>query len=56
VVVDFVPWAENQSWFTYDFEQQVAYLAQRADKTTLSIADADRLADCGSAQRARRST
>jgi transposase len=31
-----VPWAENQSWFTYDFEEHVAYLAQRADKTTLS--------------------
>ncbi len=36
VVVEFVPWAESQSWFTYDFEEQVAYLAQRADKTTLS--------------------
>jgi transposase len=35
VVVEFVPWAESQSWFTYDFEEQVAYLAQRADKTTL---------------------
>ncbi len=31
-----VPWAEPQSWFTSDFEQHVAYLAQRADKTTLS--------------------
>lgn len=36
VVVELVPWAENQSWFTYEFEEQVAYLAQRADKTTLS--------------------
>ena len=36
VVVEFVPWAESQSWFTYDFEEQVAYLAQRTDKTTLS--------------------
>jgi transposase len=35
VVVEFVPWAESQSWFTYDFEEQVAYLAQRMDKTTL---------------------
>ena len=36
VVVELVPWAENQSWFTYEFEEQVAYLAQRSDKTTLS--------------------
>jgi transposase len=36
VVVELVPWAENQSWFTFEFEEQVAYLAQRADKTTLS--------------------
>jgi transposase len=36
VTVELVPWAEAQSWFTYDFEQHVAYLAQRADKTTLS--------------------
>jgi len=36
VVVELVPWAETQSWFTYEFEEQVAYLAQRADKTTLS--------------------
>jgi transposase len=36
VVVEFVPWAESQSWFTYDFEEQVAYLAQKTDKTTLS--------------------
>ena len=36
VVVEIVPWAENQSWFTYEFEEQVAYLAQRADKMTLS--------------------
>jgi len=36
VTVELVPWAEPQSWFTYAFEQQVAYLAQRADKTTLS--------------------
>jgi transposase len=36
VVVELVPWAESQSWFTYDFEEQVAYLAQRTDKTALS--------------------
>jgi transposase len=36
VTVELVPWAETQSWFTRDFEQHVAYLAQRADKTTLS--------------------
>ena len=36
VTVELVPWAEPRSWFTYDFEQHVAYLAQRADKTTLS--------------------
>ena len=36
VVVELVPWAENQSWFTYELEEQVAYLAQRTDKTTLS--------------------
>lgn len=36
VVVEFVPWAESQSWFSYDFEEQVAYLAQKTDKTTLS--------------------
>jgi transposase len=36
VTVELVPWAEPQSWFTYEFEQQVAYLAQRSDKTTLS--------------------
>ena len=36
VTVELVPWAAPQSWFTYEFEQHVAYLAQRADKTTLS--------------------
>lgn len=36
VCVELVPWAEPQSWFTYDFEEQIAYLAQRADKTTVS--------------------
>ena len=36
VTVELVPWAEPQSWFTFDFEQHVAYLTQRADKTTIS--------------------
>lgn len=37
VTVELVPsWAEPRSWFTFDFEQHVAYLAQRADKTTIS--------------------
>ncbi len=36
VTGELVPWAAPQSWFTYEFEQHVAYLAQRADKTTLS--------------------
>lgn len=35
VVVELVPWADNGSWFTYDFEEHVAYLAQKADKTTV---------------------
>jgi transposase len=34
--VELVPWAAAQSWFTFEFEQHVAYLAQRADKTTIS--------------------
>ena len=37
VIVELVPWAESQSWFTYEFEQHVAYLAQKTDKTTLSL-------------------
>jgi transposase len=36
VTVELLPWAEPQSWFTYEFEQHVGYLAQRTDKTTLS--------------------
>ena len=36
VRVEWVPWAAPKSWFTYDFEDQVAYLAQRADQTTVS--------------------
>jgi transposase len=35
VVVELVPWAEPGSWFTQDFEEQVAYLAQTTDKTTV---------------------
>ena len=36
VVIESVPWAEVGSWFTREFEEQVAYLAQRCDKTTVS--------------------
>lgn len=36
VVVELVPWAAIGSWFTFEFEEQVAYLAQKTDKTTLS--------------------
>jgi len=36
VTVELLPWAAPQSWFTYEFEQHVGYLAQRTDKTTLS--------------------
>jgi len=35
VVVELVPWAEPGSWFTRDFEEHVAYLAQTTDKTTV---------------------
>jgi transposase len=35
VCVESVPWAEPCSWFTHDFEEQVAYLAQITDKTTI---------------------
>ena len=34
--VELVPWADPGSWFTYDFEEHVAYLAQTADKTTVA--------------------
>jgi transposase len=30
-----VPWAEQGSWFTKDFEEMVAYLAQTTDRTTV---------------------
>jgi transposase len=36
VRVEMVPWAEHGSAFTTQFEEQVAYLAQRTDKTTIS--------------------
>jgi transposase len=35
VRVEHIPWAEPGSWFTRDFEEQVAYLAQTTDKTTV---------------------
>jgi len=35
VCVELVPWAEPGSCFTHDFEEQVAYLAQTTDKTTI---------------------
>lgn len=35
VCVEMVPWAELGSWFTRDFEEHVAYLAQTTDKTTI---------------------
>jgi transposase len=40
--VELVPWADPGSWFTQDFEEHVAYLAQTADKTT--VADTMRVA------------
>lgn len=33
---ELVPWADPGSSFTRDFEEQAAYLAQRADKTTVA--------------------
>jgi transposase len=35
VIVELVPWADPGSWFTYDFEEHVGYLAQKADKTSV---------------------
>jgi transposase len=35
VLVELVPWAEPGSWFTRDFEEHTAYLAQTTDKTTV---------------------
>lgn len=36
VTIEMVPWADAQSGFTRSFEDVVAYLAQHADKTTVS--------------------
>lgn len=36
VTTEMVPWADSSSGFTYAFEDMVGYLAQRADKTTVS--------------------
>jgi transposase len=36
VTTELVPWAEPDSGFTRDFEEQAAFLAQRSDKTTVS--------------------
>ena len=36
VRVERVPWAATKSWFTHEFEDQTAYLAQRCDKTTVA--------------------
>ena len=38
VTTELVPWAEPDSGFTRDFEEQTAFLAQRADRTTVSTA------------------
>jgi transposase len=35
VLVELIPWAEPGSWFTRDFEEHTAYLAQTTDKTTV---------------------
>lgn len=35
IVVEHVPWAAVGCWFTRAFEDQVGYLAQRCDKTTV---------------------
>jgi transposase len=35
VRVEMVPWAVGDSWFTQDFEEHTAYLAQTTDKTTV---------------------
>jgi len=36
VKVEQVPWGVTSSWFTFPFEDHVAYLAQRSDQTTVS--------------------
>lgn len=35
VRVEWVPWAEASAWFTREFEDHVAYLVQRTDKSTV---------------------
>jgi transposase len=35
VIIEMVPWAEPYSWFTRDFEEHVAYLAQACDKSAI---------------------
>jgi transposase len=37
VTTELVPWAEHASGFTRDFETTLAYLAQRADQTTVCM-------------------
>jgi transposase len=37
VTTEMVPWAEHGSPFTYDFEHTVAMLAQKTDKTTVTL-------------------
>ena len=36
VVSEMVPWADPSARFTHDFEEHTAYLAQRADQTTVA--------------------
>jgi len=36
VKVERVPWGETSSWFTFPFEDHVAYLAQTSDQTAVS--------------------
>jgi transposase len=36
VVTEEVPWARPAAWHTHDFEDMVAWLAQRTDKTTIA--------------------
>lgn len=36
VQTELVPWASPGSWFTYEFEDQVACLAQQTNKTTIT--------------------
>lgn len=36
VTTELVPWAEPDGWFTRDFDEHAAYLAQRSDRTTVA--------------------